>query len=313
MKHFRWLASIAIMVACAAFSAGASKSQRPPVIVAAGDIACGARRSAAAGGPLDNDAYCHMNTTAALIAALHPDAVLPLGDLQYGSDDLRGFEEGYDQTWGRFKNISHPVPGNHEYNDRNAEGYFRYWGARAGETGRGWYSYNLGKWHLIALNGQCTGPSVGGCQKGSLQWRWLQADLRAHPRGCRLAYWHQPRFSTGPHGNNSAYADFWDLLYAAQVDVVLNGHDHDYERYTPLNPAEKPDPKGVREFIVGTGGKDHSPFFYPVDRSVTRQNVSFGVLAMTLYPDRFSWRYIAEPGATYRDSGTARCRRPVSS
>lgn len=309
MKQLWRLALMGTTVFCAAFPVGAAKNRHVPVIVAAGDIACGGRGSAPRGSAVDSDAYCHMNATAALISALHPDAVLPLGDLQYSYDDLRGFQQGYDKTWGRFKSISHPVVGNHEYDDPDASGYFRYWGARAGETGKGWYSYQLGDWHLIALNGECGGASVGGCEQGSAQWRWLRADLRAHPHGCRLAYWHQPRFSTGPHGNNSAYADFWDLLYAAQVDVVLNGHDHDYERYPPLNPQEKSDVHGVREFIVGTGGKNHSPFFYPVNRSVTRQNVSFGVLAMTLYSDHFNWRYVAEPGATYRDSGTAPCHR----
>lgn len=309
MKQLRRLAAIGAMVFCAAFAVSPAKNERAPLIVAAGDIACGGRRSAAVGSALDSDAYCHMNATAGLVASLHPNAVLPLGDLQYSYDDLRGFQEGYDKSWGLFKRISHPVVGNHEYEDPGASGYFRYWGGKAGETGKGWYSYNVGAWHLIALNGQCGGPSVGGCQKESAQWRWLRADLQAHPRGCRLAYWHQPRFSTGPHGNNSAYADFWELLYTAQVDVVLNGHDHDYERYPPMDPQEKSDPKGVREFVVGTGGKNHSPFFYPVSRSVTRQNVSFGVLAMTLYADHFSWRYVAEPGATYHDSGTAPCHR----
>ncbi len=309
MKLIAYLAAIGLMTLGASCLLGMSKAHRAPLIVAAGDIACGGKRSAPAGGPVDTDASCHMRGTAALIAALNPDAVLPLGDLQYSEDDFGGFERGYNKTWGRFKSISHPVVGNHEYDDRDAGGYFRYWGARAGEPGKGWYSYDLGGWHLIALNGEGGGPSVGGCQKGSAQWLWLQADLRSHPSGCRLAYWHQPRFSTGPHGNNSVYADFWDLLYAAQVDVVLNGHDHDYERYAPLNPKEKSDPNGIREFIVGTGGKNHSPFFYPINTSITRQNVSFGVLAMTLYRDRFAWRYVAEPGASYRDSGMALCHR----
>ncbi|MDQ6826351.1 MAG: metallophosphoesterase [Candidatus Eremiobacteraeota bacterium] len=309
MNSVRFIALAAIGLLGATPATEVSKSLNSTLIVAAGDIACGARRETASGGSIDVSAVCHMSGTAALIAHLHPSAVLPLGDLQYGADDLRGFEEGYAKTWGRFRSISHPVIGNHEYDEPAAAGYFQYWGSTAGPAGKGWYSYDLPGWHMIALNGQCGGMGVGGCKKGSPQWQWLVADLRAHSRGCRLAYWHQPRFSTGPHGNNSDYTEFWSLLYAAHVDVVLNGHDHDYERFPPLNPQEKLDPNGIREFVVGTGGKNHSPFFYPSSASVTRQNTSFGVLAMTLYPHRYSWRYIAEPGATYRDWGSADCHR----
>lgn len=277
-------------------------------IAAAGDIACDAAHTPT-GGPTDPKARCHAPQTAALVKAMHPDAVLALGDLQYFGDELATFQTGYGASWGAFKSITHPVSGNHEYPD--ASGYFEYFGAAAGPRNAGWYSFDLGRWHLIALNGNCGDAAVGGCDSGSAQYRWLVADLRRHPSGCKLAYWHQPRFSSGPHGNNSLYADFWSALYRAKADVVLAGHDHNYERFVPLDPREHRAPDGIREFIVGTGGRNHSPFFFPPHaESAVRDNTAFGVLEMTLRPAGYAWRFIGEPGSRFTDSGQAACHRP---
>ena len=277
---------------------------RVVTIVAAGDIACDAAHGESAGG-------CHGKETAKLISAAHPDAVLPLGDLQYFAEDRATFESGYGASWGLFKSISYPVTGNHEYLMKDAAGYFDYWGTRAGQRGRGWYSFNLGTWHLIALNGNCDQAAVGGCGPDSEQLRWLHADLRAHPRGCRLAFWHQPRFSTGPHFNNAAYDGFWRALYGARVDVVLNGHDHNYERFAPIDPDEHPQHDGITEFVVGTGGRNHSLFLFPEsDLTVTRNRDTFGILIMKLGPRGYSFRFAGEAGSTFTDSGSASCHRP---
>lgn len=275
-------------------------------IVAAGDIACDAAHGPS-GGPADPKARCHAPQTAALVRRLHPDAVLALGDTQYFGDDLATYRAGYGASWGAFKSITHPVSGNHEY--PHASGYYQYFGAAAGARNEGWYSFDLGAWHLIALNGNCS--DVGGCDASSAQYRWLVSDLRRHPGGCKLAYWHQPRFSSGPHGNDSQYADFWNALYRAKADVVLAGHEHNYERFAPLDPRERRAAGGIREFIVGTGGRNHSPFFFPPHaESEVRDNTAFGVLEMTLRPGGYSWRFVAEPGARFADSGQGVCHRP---
>ena len=290
-------------------AAGATPAARSVTVVAAGDIACDAAHRPR-GGPSDVGARCHDQATAELIRTLNPDAVLVLGDAQYFGEDLATFQNGYGRSWGAFRSITHPVTGNHEYEISGASGYFDYFGKAAGPRGKGWYSWDLGGWHFIALNGSCDEAPVGGCGAGSEQYRWLQADLRAHPRGCRLAYWHQPRFSSGPHGNDSRYAAFWDALYGAKVDVVLAGHDHGYERFVPLDPSERAAPDGIREFVVGTGGRNHSPFFFPAHaESAVRNNVTFGVLVLTLDPRGYRWRFAGEPGSTFEDRGRALCHR----
>ncbi|GAC1389801.1 MAG: hypothetical protein NVSMB31_06120 [Vulcanimicrobiaceae bacterium] len=279
-------------------------------IVAAGDIACDAEHPAR-GGAEDLQARCHAVQTAALIAALHPSAVLALGDLQYFGEDRVTFERGYGASWGAFKAITYPAAGNHEYEVPGASGYFDYWGQRAGERGKGWYSWEVAGWHFIVLNGNCAVREVGGCTKNSEQYRWLLSDLQLHPNGCRVAYWHQPRFSSGPHGNDSDLADIWQALYAARIDIVLNGHDHNYERFVPLDPNERSDPRGIREFIVGTGGRNHSPFYFPQHKeSAAIQNTAFGVLLMTLHSNSYAWKFVPEQGAKYTDSGTQICHRP---
>jgi acid phosphatase type 7 len=268
------------------------------VIATAGDIAC--LRSTA------SSTTCHQGTTAGLIRQLAPSAVLALGDEQYETGTLDAFTGSYDPAWGQFKDITKPVPGNHEYQTAGASGYYSYFGAAAGDPTKGYYSYDIASWHMIALNGNCS--AVGGCGPGSPQERWLAADLASKPRTCTLAYWHQPRFSSGEHGDEAPYDAFWKDLYAAGADVVLNGHDHDYERFAPQNPAAQPDPsRGIREFVVGTGGKSHYNFPRISANSEVRNGDTFGILKMTLHPKSYDWQFLPEPGATFTDSGTGGC------
>jgi calcineurin-like phosphoesterase family protein len=232
--------------------------------------------------------------------------VLALGDMQYQHGELANFHSYYDPTWGRVWSATKPVPGNHEYRTPNATGYYRYFGPRAGDPKKGYYSYDLDTWHFIALNSNCS--AVGGCGLGDPQGQWLLADLRDHPSECTLAYWHHPRFSSGTrHGSDPGYQPFWQALYQAVADVVLNGHEHNYERFAPQNPSGTPDPAGITQFVVGTGGKSHYPFSKtPLATSRFRNSTSFGVLKLTLHPTSYDWEFVTDSGASI-DRGSASC------
>jgi hypothetical protein len=214
----------------------------PPVIAAAGDVACDPAGPSFHGGKGVADA-CHMDATAKLLLDLDPVVVLTLGDNQYENGTLAKFRRSYHLSWGRLKARTRPAPGNHDYETAGAAGYFDYFGAAAGHRSTGYYSFDVGAWHLIALNSECA--HVGGCGKGSRQERWLRADLATHPTRCTLAYWHKPRFSSGMHGNDATYDALWQALYAAGADVVLVGHDHDYERFAPRRPTPGPTRPGA--------------------------------------------------------------------
>ena len=264
-------------------------------IVTAGDIACDPAQNV--GTPQD----CDQAATAALIGKLHPTAVLPLGDLQYEKGSPAAFAAVFGATWGKYRSIMYPAVGNHEYLTSGGAGYFRYFGGLSS-----YYSYNLGDWHMISLNSECS--HAGGCQAGSAQERWLRADLAAHNTLCTLVYWHEPRFSSGEHGNATQMATIWSDLVAAHVDVVLSGHNHDYERFAPLGATGLPNPAGVTEFVVGTGGKNHYAFVHaPLAGEVVRNQTAFGVMRMLLGPSGFSWRFYAAPGYAFNDSGSAAC------
>jgi hypothetical protein len=276
-----------------------------PVIAAAGDIACELKGPKSAEESTDEDT-CHMKATSDLLVRAKLAAVLPLGDTQYEDGALVQFQKSYEPTWGRVKAISHPAVGNHEYGTAGASGYFSYFGTAAGEKDKGYYSFDIGSWHLIALNANC--DQVGGCQAGSLQEKWLKADLAAHPTLCTLAYWHQPRFSSALHGNDPASDAFWQDLYQAGADVVLNGHDHAYERFGPQTPGAIADPeRGIREFVVGTGGNSLYPFLKTQSNSEVRNNQTYGVLKLTLHPKGYDWQFVPEKGKTFTDSGTSAC------
>jgi hypothetical protein len=263
-------------------------------IAAAGDIACDP--SANTGAPQD----CDQAATADLIGGLHPTAVLPLGDIQYEDGTLAAFQAVYGPTWGKYLPITFPAVGNHEYLTAGASGYFGYFRVPA------YYSYNLGNWHLISLDSECS--QVGGCGAGSAQETWLRANLKANPTQCTLAYWHEPMWSSGEWGDATQMSDIWADLVAANVDVVLTGHNHDYERFVPLDAAGQPNPLGVTEFVVGTGGKNHTGFVEaPLTGEVVRDDSSFGVISMTLKPTSYSWRFVPAPGYSFTDSGSANC------
>jgi len=236
-----------------------------------------------------------------------PGAVALLGDNVYEKGSASQYQHCYDPNWGPFKNRTHPAVGNHEYLTLKASGYFNYFGPAAGDPTQGYYSYALGAWHLIALNSNCS--QVGGCQAGSAQEQWLRADLAAHPAACTLAYWHHPLFSSGQHGSNTQMWAVWQALYEAGADVVLNGHDHDYERFAPQDPEGVADSaQGLREFVVGTGGKNHYKFSQaPSANSEVRNDKTFGVLKLTLSPQSYTWEFIPEPGKSFADQGEAVC------
>lgn len=236
-----------------------------------------------------------------------PGAVALLGDNAYEKGSASQYQHCYDPDWGPFKNRTHPAAGNHEYLTLKASGYFNYFGPAAGDPTQGYYSYELGAWHLIALNSNCS--KVGGCQAGSAQEQWLRADLAAHPAPCTLAYWHHPLFSSGQHGSNTQMWAVWQALYEAGADVVLNGHDHDYERFAPQNPEGVADSaQGLREFVVGTGGKNHYKFSQaPSANSEVRNDKTFGVLKLTLSPQSYTWEFIPEPGKSFADEGEEVC------
>ncbi|MGH9617268.1 MAG: metallophosphoesterase family protein [Acidobacteriaceae bacterium] len=263
------------------------------VLVGAGDIAGCSNLSGA-------------RATAKLLAST-PGTVFADGDLVYPNGNLAEFKTCYGPTWGRFKRRTHPALGNHEYQTKNAAGYFDYFGGAAGPKGEGYYSYDLGPWHIIVLNTNCS-DVTGGCGVGSPQEEWLRKDLLSHNRPCKLAYFHQPLFSSSEVGNDEEVKPFWQDLYHAGVEIVVNGHAHDYERFAPQNPEGIVDQShGIREIIVGTGGKDHAHFVHIDPNSVVRNNDTFGVLKLTLYPGRYSWRFIPVAGSSFTDSGSGTC------
>jgi hypothetical protein len=269
-----------------------------PVIVAAGDISCDPTLQV-------EPAACQQAQTAALVEQIAPDALLPLGDDQYDQGRYGTFLNGYDATWGLLREISHPVPGNHEYESKGAAGYYQYYGVAAGPAGQGYYSYDIGSWHLIALNANCS--FVGGCGAGSAEERWLAADLASNTQKCILAYWHQPRFSSGEHGDEAIYDAFWRDLYTAHAAIILNGHDHDYERFATQTPDEQPSPQGIREFVVGTGGKSLRGFNAIQPTSQVRNSSTFGVLQLTLHSNGYDWKFVPIAGQSFTDSGSGTC------
>src|ERR1700688_3880804 len=235
-----------------------------------------------------------------------PGTVMVPGDLAYPDGSKENFE-CYDKTWGRAKSRTRPSPGNHEFHAEGATPYFDYFGSAAGDPKNGYYSYELGAWHIIVLNSECA--DVGGCEAGSRQETWLRADLAAHPAACTLAYWHKPLFSSGSaHGNDVSVKPLWQALYDANADVVVAGHDHNYERFAPQNADGAADPaRGIREFVAGTGGKNQRPMGAIDPNSEVRNADAFGVLKLTLHPNSYDWQFIPEPGKTFVDSGSGKC------
>jgi len=249
--------------------------------------------------------------TAALIDKI-PGTVFAAGDLAYEKGSSADFQNCYGPSWGRFKDRTRPALGNHEYAlPGPATAYFQYWGAQAGPVGKGYYSLNLGAWHIIALNTNCTAEGVGGCASGSPEETWLKEDLAAHPNVCILAYGHHALFSSGIFKSHAVHPELkalWQDLYAAHADLILAGHEHSYERFAPQDPDGHSDPQnGIREIVVGTGGRSHDLLGIPLPNSELRDWSTYGVLKLTLAPGSYTWEFIPAGGASFHDSGSGIC------
>src|SRR4051794_32830405 len=288
--------ALAVVTLLSAGGPAAGLAAGDPVLVAAGDIAsCNSSGDEA---------------TANLVKGID-GTVATLGDNAYESGTSTEYTKCYDPSWGQFKARTMPSVGNHEYYTAGASGYYGYFGAAAGDPNKGYYSYDLGTdlgtWHVVVLNSNCA--EVGGCDANSAQGRWLKDDLAAHPTACTLAYYfHHPRFTSAKLGNNSAMTPFWEALYNAGAEVVLNGHAHVYERFAPQTPGGQPDSaQGIREFVVGTGGRSLNAFGTVRPNSEKRLNSADGVIKLTLHPNAYDWQFVTAPNGTVADSGSTSC------
>ncbi|MDX6298594.1 MAG: hypothetical protein QOI51_2451 [Nocardioidaceae bacterium] len=290
-----------------------------PVVVAVGDFACDPadRRWNDGGGTA---AGCQQAATSnQLLTDTTVDAILALGDYQYECGDLADYAASYDPTWGRLDPLMDPTAGNREYqtgtdalgvacptDNATAQNYFAHFGAAAHPVTSGHFSFDLGSWHLIALNANCGKAGVGGCGASSAQTKWLKADLAATKQPCIAAYWHQPLW-TGLGSNLLAYAPWWNALYAAHADLVLNGHIHNYQRFSPLSPAGAVDPgNGITEYIVGTGGEALQPIARTAAPQPVAYSKTFGYLRMTLHSAGWDAQFIDSSGAVL-DTSAGTC------
>lgn len=262
----------------------------PPTLVAAGDIADGSTGAA---------------QTAALLDQI-PATVAALGDLAYENGSASDFATYYAPTWGRHFARTRPAPGNHEYQTPGAAGYFGYWGAIAGDPAKGYYSYDLGAWHVLSLNSNC--EFIGGCGPGSAEETWLRADLAAHPARCTVAYWHHPRFSGGAVGGSSSVQPLWQALFDGGADLVLVAHAHNYQRFAPMNASGAADAqRGLRQFVVGTGGRAMFHATGPATNLEVANSGTFGVLKLTLRSAGYDWQFVPVAGQAFTDSGSTAC------
>jgi hypothetical protein len=290
---------------------------RDPVIAAAGDIACDPDLTRFATG-LGTSNACHMLGTSDLLLKMDLSAVLPLGDLQYENGTLDKFQRSFDPTWGRLKAQMRPVVGNHEYRTAGAAGYFDYFNGPgvadgpAGPRDKAYYSYDVGAWHVVTLNSQCAHPAADNpyrndCAAGSQQEQWLRADLAAHPARCTIAAWHHPLFSSGLEPVNVRLQPLFRALHDNGVELLLTGHDHGYERFAPMDAdANRDGARGVRQFVVGTGGKNEEMRRFPKPNSELRGAGQFGVLKLTLRRDAYAWEFVRD-GGSFKDTGANAC------
>jgi hypothetical protein len=283
------------------------------VVGAAGDIACDPLSPAYNNGD-GTDTDCRAKSTGALLTGM--DAVLPIGDDQYECGGLSAFQQSYDKSWGPKLSITHPVPGDKDYATSGGTGcpstpgagYYAYFGARAGDPAKGYYSFNLGRWHVIALNTAPCGDDASFCAAGSAQELWLKADLAANPyNACTLAYYQNPRFVSSASGGDATYQAFWQDLYTGGADVVLNGDSHWYERFTPMNASGVSDPNGIREFIVGTGGAGLDTPGTQLATSQALNADTHGVVKLTLHAGGYDWSFLHDSDGTFTDSGSGSC------
>lgn len=252
--------------------------------------------------------------TADVVSSIAPDAVFVLGDNAYDVGSLSQYNANYAPTWGAFRSITHPIPGNHEYATPGASGYYDYFNGigvqqgLAGDRNKGYYSWDVGDWHFVAINSNFQAASVAEMT----QLQWLAADLAANTKPCTAAYFHYPFLSRGSYSGYDQVKPYWDALYAARADLVLNGHDHNYQRYSKMNPSKWPALDGIRELVVGTGGR----YLYPVSGTHPLLEVassdSLGVLKLTLGATGYSGEFIPGAGSTFRDSFSGRCNKAAS-
>jgi hypothetical protein len=233
--------------------------------------------------------------------------VFTAGDDAYDTGSAAEFANCYEPTWGRHRSRTLPTAGNHEYDTLGAGGYFGYFGAIAGDPSKGYYSTDVGGWHVVALNSNCS-KVTGGCAAGGAQEQWLRADLAASAAACTVAIWHHPLFSSGLHGAEVAVRPLWQALVDAGADLVIVGHDHDYERFAPQDALGNADPAyGLREFVVGTGGKGLRSFATVAPNSEVRESSTFGVLQITLHSTSFDWAFVPVAGSSFSDAGSMPC------
>ena len=249
--------------------------------------------------------------TAQLLARYPNATIAALGDLAYQHGSPEDFERCYEPTWGRFKDRTRPAPGNHDYSTKGAAGYFGYFGTAAGNPDEGWYSYDLGPWHIVSLNSECR--RVGGCARDEPQIVWLENDLRQNTEVCQLAYFHRPPYTSGRYRDD--YNDLprmrllWRVLVEHGVDIVLVGHEHSYERFVPMDELGNADSHGTYLFVVGTGGGNLREYREPpLPTTAVRNADTWGVLKLTLHEDRFDWEFLRARGGNFTDSGSGRCR-----
>jgi acid phosphatase type 7 len=287
----------ALLLAAALTVVGSEESSAAlaadPVLVAAGDIACSTALRGYNGGE-GTATECRQKHTSDLVLSLNPDHVLMLGDGQYSIGSLRQYEASYDPTWGRVKSITHPTPGDHEYRSGSAAGYYTYFDVQP------YYSFDIGSWHWISLNSELAYVPIAE------QVQWLQQDLASTDKPCIGAFWSTPAFSSSGKGNTTAYRPFWDALYAGHADVVMAGDSHHYERFAKQTPDGSAAGDGIRQFVVGSGGRSLHSFSTVQPNSEARGRV-FGVLEMTLGAADYSWQFRTESGGTFTDSGTTAC------
>jgi hypothetical protein len=284
-----------------------SKQIPPKTVTAVGDIACDPNDASFNGGE-GTATRCRQKHTAALVDT---DYVLALGDLQYENATLSKFMASYHPSWGLFKDVTYPTPGNHEYDTTGAAGYFDYFGARAGSPSTGRYAFDIGEWHVVSLNSNCSEVDCAA------QAVWLRADLEANrvrtadTNRCTLAFWHHPHVTDGPDHSDEdgSTAPLWDALVADGAEIVLSGNDHNYQRFAPMLSDKTPHPNGLTQFIAGAGGKFVDPNG-PGSKALVRNGTDFGVLKLTLRADGYDWRYVTEKSSVPYDSGSAQCHGP---
>ena len=284
-----------------------SEPANPPqatIWTAVGDIAC-------APGQAKTADKCHQQEVANAVNKLAPSGILLLGDLQYDKGEPANFQKAFDGLFSKNTPL-YPVPGNHEYYTSGAIGYFDYFGAKAGETGKGYYVFKQNGWLILALNSNC--EYAGGCDKNSPQGVWLDKQLADNNNQCTLAFWHHPRFTSGPHAEpdsvkRSEY--FWEVLDQYQADVILNGHEHFYERLAKQDKNAKKDASGIRQFTVGSGGKSLYKFSTKLANQDYGNDETFGFLKLSLYPKSYLWQFIDENGIV-KDKGAGVCNSKVA-